>query len=360
VSWRWARAFGKAACAVLMLAACAQACARGDAGADARASAVEVRVDGVAVSRESIMYMSVALSFSNHADRPVRVTSYTLRWPDGARTFTADDLTLAPGATVQRGVRVYPGDGDLDTLETENARVTVGAPAAQTPAAKAPPAPAAPAVVEPPPEDPWDAVLSQMPTRDCTEDGWCVVYELPKPRRWLDGAIWTQDYQVFIGSYGAVAHYDGKGWALQQTPAKTRLWEIRGSAADDMYAVGTMWAVVHWDGQTWTAEVRPKGNPRGYECLGIRVAGPGDVYVTCNDHGDKQILHRLDGKWSQVDAVPESVPVSPAGPSAPDPGLKKLQEFKRDSPPDVARLGNYLLAVTRFRVLLKSPRPAQP
>ncbi len=170
-----------------------------------------------------------------------------------------------------------------------------------------------------PESEKWDEVIARMQPRQCNPDGWCTVYELP-PRsgKWV-GSIWPKDGQIFIaGGYGAVVHFDGRQWRFYDTPASTKLFQIRGSGVNDMYAVGTMLTIVHWDGNTWKAELGPKGTPRNSHCGISSVVALGDVYVSCTHAGKERIYHREDGKWLTVEKIPDTIPlIDDPGPPEP-------------------------------------------
>jgi hypothetical protein len=55
------------------------------------------------------------------------VRGYKVLWATRSKTVTLDDLTLPPGETRDRWLKVAPEDGDLDALTVEGARVELSA-----------------------------------------------------------------------------------------------------------------------------------------------------------------------------------------------------------------------------------------
>lgn len=61
--------------------------------------------------------------FENPGKRPCRVLRYKMSWGSHAKSVTLQDLTLPPGETRERWLKVSSDDGDLDALTPEAAQV---------------------------------------------------------------------------------------------------------------------------------------------------------------------------------------------------------------------------------------------
>ncbi len=85
------------------------------------------RVTAVAPSKEDIMYVRAKVVFSNPGRTPCRIAGYKLSWAGKSKAITLKDLTVPPGETRERWLRVNPDDGDLAALTPESARVEIQA-----------------------------------------------------------------------------------------------------------------------------------------------------------------------------------------------------------------------------------------
>jgi len=61
------------------------------------------------------------------------------------------------------------------------------------------------------------------------------------------------------------------------------LWNVWGSAANDVWAVGNAGTVLHWDGTVWA----PVTVSTTKDLHGIWGSGPNDIWAV----GDQTILH---------------------------------------------------------------------
>jgi hypothetical protein len=50
-----------------------------------------------------------------------------------------------------------------------------------------------------------------------------------------------------------VMHFDGTTWSRVAVPGRSRLWNVYGFSATDVYAIGERGLILHYDGQTWSA-----------------------------------------------------------------------------------------------------------
>jgi hypothetical protein len=88
--------------------------AKSSGGAPAEDVTAVIREAGP--SRESIMYATVVVVFSNHAARPLRVVRYEITWPSGKFDGTGPEQPIDAGGTRTWTVRIMPDKGDLDSL----------------------------------------------------------------------------------------------------------------------------------------------------------------------------------------------------------------------------------------------------
>jgi hypothetical protein len=91
---------------------------------------------------------------------------------------------------------------------------------------------------------------------------------------------------------GTVAHWDGSAWSPLATTATTRILQsVWGSGPGDVWAVGDGGAIVHWDGSRWS--VSPSGTSSRLES--VWGSGPRDVWAI-GDNGT--IVHWDGSRWS--------------------------------------------------------------
>lgn len=76
-------------------------------------------------SKESALYLHVAVLFDNPSSRACRIHGYVLTWPGGKKTIALDGFSVPSHEQKKRSVKVHPDDGDLSTLTPEKASVEV-------------------------------------------------------------------------------------------------------------------------------------------------------------------------------------------------------------------------------------------
>ena len=81
------------------------------------------RVTAIAPSRESVPGARAKIVFTNPSHRACRVLGYKLTWAGKSKAITLESLTLPPGETRERWLKLNPDDGDLAALTPESARV---------------------------------------------------------------------------------------------------------------------------------------------------------------------------------------------------------------------------------------------
>jgi hypothetical protein len=91
-----------------------------EAPADATPTAT---VTAVAPAKGDAKGLRARMLFSNPSKRTCRVLGYKATWGTRSKTVTLQDLTLPPGETRDRWLKVAPDDGDLDALTVEGTRV---------------------------------------------------------------------------------------------------------------------------------------------------------------------------------------------------------------------------------------------
>jgi hypothetical protein len=77
----------------------------------------------VVPSKEDLPYVRAKIIFSNPSSAACRVHGYKLVWGAASKAITLKDLTLPPGETRERWLKVSPGDGDLAALKPESGRI---------------------------------------------------------------------------------------------------------------------------------------------------------------------------------------------------------------------------------------------
>ena len=86
-----------------------------------------------------------------------------------------------------------------------------------------------------------------------------------------------------VGENGLIAHWDGTVWTAVPSGTTQMLWNVWGSAANDVWAVGNAGTVLHWDGTVWA----PVTVSTTKDLHGIWGSGPNDIWAV----GDQTILH---------------------------------------------------------------------
>jgi hypothetical protein len=94
--------------------------AQAAAQAEERPSA---RVLGVSAPSATNKSTRVKIVFSNPTKRPCRVLGYKLVWGDKSKSITLQDLTIPPGETRERWLKIDADEGDVSGLTTEVTKV---------------------------------------------------------------------------------------------------------------------------------------------------------------------------------------------------------------------------------------------
>lgn len=81
-------------------------------------------VESVRPSTEDTLYATVNVTFTNGADRPIRVARAKVKWLGGS-TDVRPDVTVGSGESVQFSTRVLPKHGDITALIEGNANPRV-------------------------------------------------------------------------------------------------------------------------------------------------------------------------------------------------------------------------------------------
>ncbi len=87
-------------------------------------------------------------------------------------------------------------------------------------------------------------------------------------------------------------HSDELGWQVEASFPPADLWDIWGTAADNIYAVGSKGTVVHFDGEDWQLQA---SIPTSQSLNGIWGSGPNDIFAV-GDWGT--ILHYDGAGWN--------------------------------------------------------------
>jgi hypothetical protein len=80
----------------------------------------------VVPGKEDVPSVRAKILFSNPSAAACRVSGYKLVWGAQSKTVTLKDLTLPPGETRERWLRVSAGDGDLAALSPQSGRIELG------------------------------------------------------------------------------------------------------------------------------------------------------------------------------------------------------------------------------------------
>jgi hypothetical protein len=108
-------------------------------------------------------------------------------------------------------------------------------------------------------------------------------------------AIWGfSSSDVWALSYSGVVHYDGTGWTSSYADPNVPLYDIWGSAPDDIYVTSYRPFILHYDGTSWdTVETDPKTS----STAAIWGSGPNDVWAsTWTD----TVLHYDGASWTPM------------------------------------------------------------
>jgi hypothetical protein len=112
------------------------------------------------------------------------------------------------------------------------------------------------------------------------------------------------------GNDGLVEHWDGRHWAVVDTPRVNlvdgALKAIAGSGPDDAWAVG--WrggpgvtaAVEHWNGHEWSVVSLPPVGDRNTTADAVSTSSPNDVWVVGQRYIPALALHWDGSAWHSV------------------------------------------------------------
>lgn len=128
------------------------------------------------------------------------------------------------------------------------------------------------------------------------------IYEW-KPTGWTDRStqdprggpvqLWgTSASNLWGVAYSGIWHWDGVRWTLTET-RWTRLRDIGGTAANDIWVVGNGGTILHYDGTQWTQVT----SGTTADLVSVSVRGPDDVWATGQG---AVVLHRDSQGWKIV------------------------------------------------------------
>jgi hypothetical protein len=153
-----------------------------------------------------------------------------------------------------------------------------------------------------------------LTSKICTGAGWCWAdTELQSNALtaiWGSGArdVWA------VGLAGTILHWDGAGWSPSASGTTADLYDVRGSAADDVWIVGDG-TLLHWDGSAWSAKVPTLTGPGGgtlttasQPLRGVWAAAANDVWVMSVAYGvapatEYLMLHWDGNTWAVVPGI---------------------------------------------------------
>ncbi len=121
-----------------------------------------------------------------------------------------------------------------------------------------------------------------------------TAFPEPTGNVWLFDIWGTAADDIWVvGRPGIILHYDGSSWSLQQVPVHT-LTDVWGTAANDVYAVGHDGKILHFDGNNWSSQ--ESGTTADLFAVGT---GPwGEIYAV----GNNGTLRRKSGAtWAETD-----------------------------------------------------------
>ena len=129
--------------------------------------------------------------------------------------------------------------------------------------------------------------------------------KMESPEKVILNAIWgSSASDVFaVGTnsetcYPAILHYDGTIWREWTCPIldTNNLWDVWGTASDNVYAVGDYGAILHYNGISWSVVVPPEIGVGSL--FAIWGSSPTDIYaVGCHNNN---IRHYDGTSWRHV------------------------------------------------------------
>jgi hypothetical protein len=139
---------------------------------------------------------------------------------------------------------------------------------------------------------------------------WANTYSLPTPCGSVGGAMWGRDANdVWLASPYAIQHVVG-GFAHPSCSIDTTVkgvTNVRGRAADDIWAVGKGGVIYHYDGHAWTAT--PSGTT--VDLTSVWASGPNDAWAAgagpsfVPGEYATVLVHWNGAQWSEVEGARE-------------------------------------------------------
>ena len=129
-----------------------------------------------------------------------------------------------------------------------------------------------------------------------TSNGWERAPTSGTVSQSLNGIWGSSPTDVWaVGSYGAVAHFDGQTWSTVTTSLPSMetstLYAISGTGPADVWAVGRNGMVGHYDGNSWTFAPRASLS----DLYAVHAASPDDVWAV-GKSGARQ-HYTIAGGW---------------------------------------------------------------
>lgn len=133
------------------------------------------------------------------------------------------------------------------------------------------------------------------PSSDSSADHWVLERSQQTQSDLLSTWGTAPDDVWAIGVTGALLHYDGDGWQLQDPWDRNvvNLWQVWGLADDAVWAVGDHGTVLHYDGRIWRFMPRVED----LQLRGIWGTASDDLWVVCLD---SRIFHYDGMQWEMV------------------------------------------------------------
>ena len=135
-----------------------------------------------------------------------------------------------------------------------------------------------------------------------TSNGWERAPTSGTVSQSLNGIWGSSPTDVWaVGSYGAVAHFDGQTWSTVTTSLPSMetstLYAISGTGPADVWAVGRNGMVGHYDGNSWTFAPRASLS----DLYAVHAASPDDVWAV-GKSGARQ-HYTIAGGWKLGAAI---------------------------------------------------------
>ncbi len=132
------------------------------------------------------------------------------------------------------------------------------------------------------------------PTPSPVSEQVVVQWEHPFPVDYVFDVWGTATDNVYaVGAFGQMLHYDGIEWAYIASPTRETLLSMWGLPTGDIWAVGTAGAIVHFDGSNW--RVQDSGTQQ--RLFGAWASSPDTVFAV----GWSGTVLRYDGtSWNTM------------------------------------------------------------